>query len=65
MIVFKEQIKYLGEFLVGLLLVRILPNDLKVTLLFLKKRKKRSLHIAALIHAVFPYKSKVNKFKSI
>jgi hypothetical protein len=52
MIVFKEQIKYLGEFLVGLLLVRILPNDLKVALLFLQKRKK-SLHIAALIHAGF------------
>jgi hypothetical protein len=51
--VFKEQIKYLGEFLVRLLLVRILPNDLKVAFLFLKKRKKRSLHIAALIHAVF------------
>jgi hypothetical protein len=53
MIVFKEQIKYLGEFLVGILLVRIPPNDLKVALLFLKKRKKRNLHIAALIHAVF------------
>jgi hypothetical protein len=47
MIVFKEQIKYLGEFLVRLLLVRILPNDLKVAFHFLKKRKKRSLHIAA------------------